>query len=131
MNTPQPNNPTASNPMQSSVIPATSPIGLTPDSPLSRIHEQSIALALKLLPADKLGQPYTTPVDPKIGSFAHCPATGETFRILCNCATAKPQRHTQRHVGSRYTEHRYPTEAELRESLKPRLMAPEVPHHPV
>lgn len=101
-----------------------------------------MALALKLVPSDKLGQPYLTPVDPKIGSFAHHIPTGATFRILCNCATAKPREHTQRHIGAHYTEHRYPTEAEIREALRPRMVPPEVmqqqgaddahvAHHPV
>ena len=103
----------------------------TPPSPLlSRIHEESVALALKLQPADKMGQPYTSPVEPKIGAFAHHLATGETFRILCNCATASPMNHTQRFVGGHYTEHRYPTEDEIREALTPRVVPPVI-HHSV
>lgn len=112
-------------------IQATSPIGsgqVPPsDSLLNRIHEESVALAMKLITPEQLGQPYTKPIDPKIGSFAHHIASGSTFRILCNCATASPKEHTQRHVGAHYTEHRYPTEDEIRESLKPRF----VQHHPV
>lgn len=123
-----PQNNLAHNPMHSPVIPATSPIGSTPDNLLSRIHEESVALAMKLITPDKLGQPYATPVDPKIGSFAHHIASGTTFRILCNCASALPKNHTQRHVGAHYTEHRYPTEDEIRESLRPRVVPPAVQH---
>lgn len=90
-----------------------------------------MALAIKLVTPDKLGTPYLTPVDPKIGSFAHHIATGTTFRILCNCASALPKDQTQRHVGARYTEYRYPTEAEIRESLKPRMTVAPPAHHPV
>ena len=105
---------------------------------LRRIFEESVALALKLLPENLRGQPYESLTDVKIGSFSHNLATGETFRVLCNCATAQPKEHTQRHVAGKYTEHRHPTEDEIRVVLRPRLgVAPapaehqQVAHHPV
>lgn len=86
------------------------------------MSEESIAVALKLIPAEKLGQPYTSPADVKIGAFTHRLATGETFRVLCNCSTAQPADHTQRYVGGRYMEHRYPTEEEIRAALAPQVV---------
>lgn len=83
-----------------------------------------MALALKLIPVDLRGQPYQSLADVKIGGFAHQPDTNTTFRVLCNCATAQPKEHTQRHVAGKYTEYRHPTEDEIRAILRPRLGVP-------
>lgn len=93
------------------------------ESFLKRIHDDSVALAMKMLPADRLGQQLTSIDDVKIGTYMHCLTTGETFRVLCNCASATPLHHTQRQAATRYHTLRYPTEDEIRVMLTPRVIA--------
>lgn len=86
------------------------------------LYEQTLARA-------KAGQPhFNEPVTAlqaiAIGNYLTDNAVTPpvTFRVLCNCATATPKEHTLRKVLERKLDFSWPSEEELAEALRPRVV---------
>jgi hypothetical protein len=59
--------------------------------------------------SDHLPPNYTPPINTPLVHIA----TGQVFRVLCNCRNMTPAHHTQRFVAANPTLFRHPTAEEL------------------
>lgn len=87
------------------------------------LYEQTLARA-------KAGQPhFNEPVTAlqaiAIGNYLKDNTSNSIFRVLCNCATATPKEHTLRKVLERKLDFSWPSEEELAEALRPRVVTPQ------